>query len=87
MCSSLPEVAISFINTGIPIFVLPYLYFSFYPILLTLDVSAHHMIGRNIVPYFSTSLTCIFSMSATGVLIIISDSFHISYKTFSVFGS
>ena len=40
--------------------------------LLTVDVSAQHMMGPNIVPCFTTSLTCISSVFPTGGLIITS---------------
>ena len=56
MCSALPAVAILSINTGIPIFILPYVHLISL-ILLTVDVSAQHMMGQNIVPCFTTSPT------------------------------
>ena len=86
MCSALPAFAMSSINAGIPINILPYLYFTS-PMLLTVDVSAYHMMGLNIVPCFTTSLTCIFFVFPTGVLIIISVSLFVSYKTFREFQS
>ena len=63
MCSDLHVVAMSSINTGILIFILSYLYFISSPMLLTVNVSIKHMMGPNIVPCFTTSLTCILSVS------------------------
>ena len=87
MFSALSVVASLSINTGILIFILPYLNFTSSPTLLTVDVSAHQMVGRNIVLCFTISLTCTFSVFSTGVLIIIPVSLFISYKIFNVFGS
>ena len=54
----LPAVAVSSMDTGILIFILPYLYFTFSPMLWT--VSAQHIIGPSIMPCFTTSLTSVF---------------------------
>ena len=70
-CSALPAVTMSSIDTAIPIFILPCLYFTSSLMLLTVDVSAEHMMGPNIVPCFTTSLNYISSVFPTGVIVII----------------
>ena len=79
MCSALLAVAISSINTGIPIFILQCPYFSS-SMLLTVDVSSKHVMGPKIVLCFTTSLTCILSVFPASVLIIISVSLSNSHK-------
>ena len=69
-----------------PISALPYWYFTDSWIVFSLEVDAQHIIGPNVVPFFTTSSSFMLDVFSTGVSTAMFEVLFISYKLLIVPG-